>query len=83
MSTNSKENATEDSQVTRSEWARQDDDPNLESDLDYRMDDWEVVDARNAQREQLMFLPNDEELIKEEAFIVAEPDAVCELSEIV
>jgi len=28
-----------------------------------------------------MFLPNDEELIKEEAFIVAEPDAVRNLGD--
>ena len=44
-------------------------------------DDWEVVDARSAGNDQLMFLPNDEELIKEEAFIVAEPDTVRDLAD--
>lgn len=74
-------NPREDTAATRSEWAQQDDDPDLADDLGYRMDDWEVVDARNAKREHLMFLPNDEELIKEEAFIVVEPDGVCDLGE--
>ncbi|WP_121823394.1 hypothetical protein [Halostella salina] len=65
----------------RVEWAQQDADPDLTGDLDYRLDDWEVVDARSAGNEQLMFLPNDEDLIKEEAFIVAEPDAVRNLGD--
>ncbi|WP_135822883.1 hypothetical protein [Halostella litorea] len=68
-------------ETVRVEWAKQDTDPDLTADLDYRLDDWEVVDARTAGGEQLMFLPNDEELIKEEAFIVADPDSVRDLGE--
>ena len=73
--------ATGEGQTERVEWAQQDADPDLTEDLDYRLDDWEVVDARSAGSDQLMFLPNDEELIKEEAFIVAEPNTVCDLAD--
>ncbi|WP_135536954.1 hypothetical protein [Halostella pelagica] len=72
---------TEKTHPTRSEWAQKSEDPDLEDDLGYELDDWEMVEARNAEGEQLMFLPNDEEMIKDEAFIVAEPDAVCDLVE--
>lgn len=75
--------AASEERTVRVEWAQQDADPDLADDLDYRLDDWEVVDARSAGNEQLMFLPDDEELIKEEAFIVAEPDAVRSLGETV
>jgi len=73
--------ATGEGRTERVEWAQQDADPDLTEDLDYRLDDWEVVDARSAGNDQLMFLPNDEELIKEEAFIVAEPDTVRDLAD--
>ncbi|WP_138799169.1 hypothetical protein [Halostella sp. PRR32] len=72
---------TEKTHPTRSEWAQKAEDPDLEDDLGYELDNWEMVEARNAEGEQLMFLPNDEEMIKDEAFIVAEPDAVCDLVE--
>lgn len=72
---------SEESHPSRSEWAKKAEDPDLEDDLGYELDDWEMVEARNAEGEQLMFLPNDEEMIKEEAFIVANPDIVCDLVE--
>jgi hypothetical protein len=69
------------SHPTRSEWAKKPEDPDLEDDLGYELDDWEMVEAQNAEGEQLMYLPNDEEMIKDEAFIVADPDTVCDLVE--
>jgi hypothetical protein len=73
--------STEQRQTSRSEWAQQSDDPDLEEDLGYELDDWEMVEARKAERDHLLFLPNDEEMIKEEAFLVIDPDIVCDLSE--
>lgn len=53
-------------------------DPNPE-DLDYELDDWEVIRARKDGRGHLMFLPEHEELLREEAFVVADADSVCDV----
>ncbi|MFC7045396.1 hypothetical protein ACFQH6_08250 [Halobacteriaceae archaeon GCM10025711] len=68
-----------DSNVSRSDWKRQPDDPNPERDLGYEMVDWDVVRARKNGSEHLMFLPADEEMIRGEAFIVVHPDDVVDL----
>lgn len=50
-------------------------------DLGYDIADWEVVRARKNDRGHLMFLPENEERLREEAFIVAESDAVCDVGD--
>lgn len=67
------------SSVSRTEWAQVSDDPNLEEDLGYEMIDLEIIQANN-KAEQYMFLPQDEEMLTEEAFIVAEPDSVVDIN---
>lgn len=54
-------------------------DPDLEQDLGYRLADWERVSARAADGERFLFLPTDEELLREEAFVVAGADDVCDV----
>ncbi|NHN49790.1 hypothetical protein G9464_19660 [Halostella sp. JP-L12] len=67
------------SSVSRTEWAQVSDDPDLEEDLGYEMIDLEIIQANN-KAEQYMFLPQDEEMLTEEAFIVAEPDSVVDIN---
>lgn len=51
------------------EWADQPDDPASE-DLGYEVDDWERISATARDSEKYLFLPSDEELLREEAFLV-------------
>jgi len=53
------------------------DDPDIEEDLGYRIVDWEVIRARDDDSGRLMFLPADEEMLRDDAFILADEDAVC------
>lgn len=65
--------------ASRNAWRRVPDDPDLERDLDYELDDWEVVRTRDSGPDRLMFLPADEEMLRDEAFVLADDDAVCNL----
>ena len=56
-------------------------DPDPEDDLGYDPLEWDVVSTDTAGREQLLFLPADEDALHEDAFIVADADAVCDLVE--
>ncbi|WP_128475867.1 hypothetical protein [Halorussus pelagicus] len=49
------------------------------SDLGYELDDWEVIRARKDDRGHLMFLPEEEEMLRDEAFIVADACSVCDV----
>lgn len=50
-------------------------------DLGYEPADWEVVTARNDGTGHFMFLPGNEERLREEAFIVADDRSVCDLDD--
>ena len=65
---------------TRGEWLRQPTNPEPERDLGYKLTDWDCIRARTRGEEHLMFLPDDEELLRKEAFVVVAPDDVCTLS---
>ncbi|GAA0534790.1 hypothetical protein ABNG02_08570 [Halorubrum ejinorense] len=60
------------------EWEAQPDDPDSE-DLGYDLDDWERIRASGVDSEKFLYLPEDEELLREEAFVVAAPAAVVDL----
>ena len=51
------------------------------ADLGYDITDWEVIRARKDGGGHLMFLPEDEDRLREEAFIVAESGAVCNVED--
>lgn len=65
---------------TRHDWERLPADPDLHHDLGYRLADWEVFQA-NDQGENVMFLPSDEQLLKTDAFIVADASSICNVSD--
>lgn len=56
-------------------WNDQPDDPEA-SDLGYELADWERIRATGADSDKFLYLPEDEELLRDEAFIVAAPDDV-------
>lgn len=57
------------------EWDEQPDDPDSD-DLGYELDDWERIRATGTDSDQYLYLPGDEELLRDEAFIVVSPDDV-------
>lgn len=57
------------------EWDEQPDDPESD-DLGYELDDWERIRATETDSDQYLYLPGDEELLRDEAFIVVSPDDV-------
>jgi len=67
-------------QTILARWEEQPDDPDA-SDLGYDPANWERIRATGTDSEQFLYLPGDEELLREEAFIVAAPEDVEELVE--
>jgi hypothetical protein len=61
------------------EWRQQPDDPDSAQDLGYRLDDWERIKAQDAESEKYLYLPEDEELLREEMFIVVAPKDIVDL----
>lgn len=67
--------------TSRSEWERLPDDPDPERDLGYVRASLSVVRTENGKGHYL-FLPEDEQDIKDEAFIIADAMAVRELDSV-
>lgn len=65
----------------KKEWRQQPDDPDSAADLGYQIDDWERITAHEGEGEKFLYLPEDEELLREEAFIVVRPGDLVELQE--
>ena len=69
------------STTSREDWEQLRTDPDPESDLGYQSHDWEVlsVDAEDGARQ--LFLPADEDQLRDDAFIVAGEMAVCDVQD--
>ena len=55
--------------------------PDPMEDLGYDPLEWDVVSAQSSGRNQLLFLPADEDALRADAFIVAEESAVCDVDD--
>lgn len=66
---------------TRREWHRLPADPDPERDLKYDVRDWKVITTRTNGRRRLMFLPENEERLRDDAFVVADGQSVCDVEE--
>ena len=66
--------------ATRRDWERLPADPDLDRDLGYRIANWEAFCA-NDEDDNVLFLPDDEELLKTDAFLVADANSVCYVSD--
>lgn len=61
------------------EWRQRPVDPDSSRDLGYHIDDWECVRAQSVDGEKFLYLPDDEEMLHEEAFVVVRTEDVCNL----
>lgn len=68
---------------TQKDWELLPRDPDPESDLGYRLLELDVLRSFDGEAEHLLVLPSDENLLRENAFVVADPDSVCDLETMV
>jgi hypothetical protein len=62
------------------EWSDVPTDPDPRRHLDYELRDWELL-TMSRDSDQVVFLPESEELLRDEAFVVAERADLCSLDE--
>lgn len=67
---------------TDCDWREVNGDPEPE-DLGYDRIDLDVIQTETAGRPRVLVLPSDEDLLREDAFLVASEDSVCELETMV
>ncbi len=67
--------------TSRQEWESLRMDPDAAEDLGYESTELDIVSVERSDRDQRLFLPADEDALHENAFIVADADAVCDLVE--
>lgn len=58
-------------------------DPDPTEDLGYDLIDLDVIHTDNAGRPRVLLLPADEDMLREDAFLVAAEDDVCDLETMV
>lgn len=54
-------------------------DPDVEKDLGYRLAEWSAIRHQD-DVSRVVFLPEDEELLHDDAYIVVEEDSLCDLA---
>jgi hypothetical protein len=64
--------------TSRQDWEELPSDPDLREDLGYELLD---LEAYETDGDRILFLPKDEDMIRNEAFIVAQEEDVCSLGE--
>lgn len=61
------------------DWSEQSINPDPDRDLGYDFDNWERIRTRDREDEKYLYLPEDEEMLRKEAFVVVAPDDVVDL----
>lgn len=67
--------------ASRDDWEQLRMDPDPESDLGYEPREWEVLSIDSDGEHRTLFLPDDEEQLRDDAFIVADEMAVCDVQD--
>ena len=67
--------------LEETDWETVSDDPDPVSDLGYDIIDLDVVATSVEGRDQLLILPTDEDLLREDAFMVLDNSDICDLNE--
>lgn len=62
------------------EWERVRADPDPQDDLGYDPVEWDRIRTEQMGEDQFIYLPQENDLLADDAFIVASPDAVCDLA---
>jgi len=63
-----------------SDWESLSADPDPEADLGYVGTEWDVIRTTQKERSHLLFLPQDEQLLRQEAFVIADESAVVDIA---
>jgi hypothetical protein len=74
----SRVNDSRNGSFTRSQWEDIPSDPDIRADFGYEVTRWETIDTATDSN-QIIFMPQNEELIKDDAFIVANESDLCDL----
>lgn len=64
-----------------SEWNGQPDDPDLETDLGYDIATWEVISVTSGEEEHRVLLPTDEEMLKQDSYLIVPASLVLPLED--
>jgi len=67
--------------ISYSDWESVSADPDPEADLGYVGTDWDVIRTTQKKGSHLLFLPQDEHLLKQEAFVIATESAVVDIAD--
>lgn len=67
-----------DEPFTRTDWEELRSDPDVRADLGYAIAPWESIDTAT-ESTQVIFMPQNEDLLKDDTFIVADQDVLCDL----
>ena len=68
------------SMLSETEWAGVPIDPDPQQHLDYTLRDWQVL-TPSRESEQVVFLPEDERLLRDEAFVIVARESLCSLDQ--
>lgn len=69
--------------TSSTDWWDVAEDPDPERDLDYELIDLDVIQTAVEDRHQVLVLPTDEDLLREDAFMVVEESAIRDLETMV
>lgn len=64
---------------SRYDWAQASADPDPVADLGYAQTEWDVIRTKRRGTCHVLFLPQDEDLLQHEAFVIAEESAVTDV----
>lgn len=76
--TNLVENDADKRHTTREAWEQLPPDPDAETHLGYELDEWEEVETTDGSDKRIL-LPADSEMVRDDAFIVADREALVDL----
>lgn len=69
--------------LSSTDWKEVAPDPDPCGDLDYELIELDVIETNAGGRPQVLVLPEDEDMLREDAFMVVEESAICDLETMV
>ena len=75
--------STGDDEEGQANWWDVGQNPDAHDDLDYELVDLDVIHHDPGQRDQILVLPADEDMLRDDAFLVADADDVLDLETMV
>jgi len=67
--------------ISYSDWESLSADPDPQADLGYVGTEWDVIRTTQKRGSHLLFLPQDEQFLKQEAFVIATESAVVDIAD--